>query len=186
MRESAPLGANACGTFGSATTITGTPTQNAGAGIVSGNCYRYTLTGIDNVGNTVSISTIVRVDATAPNFGTPALTLADDGQFAHYPGTGTTVYYNGTAGTGSSITVDAPNVADPETGVQSVTFPSPAWVLGRRCGRLQPVRHHLHLVDLERQRLADGHGGERRSAARARRASPWRGTSRLRRVERSR
>ncbi len=125
MRESAALVANACGTFGSATTITGTPTQNAGAGIVSGNCYRYTLTGIDNVGNTVSISTIVRVDATAPNFGTPALTLADDGPLAHYPGTGTTVYYNGTAGTGSSITVDAPNVADPETGVQSVTFPSP-------------------------------------------------------------
>jgi hypothetical protein len=124
VRESAPLSGNACGSFGSATTITGSPNQNAGNGITGGNCYRYTLTGTDNVSNSVSISTIVKVDTSAPNFGSPALTLSDTGAFAHYPGTGTTVYYNGTTGTGSSITVDAPNVADPETGVQSITFPS--------------------------------------------------------------
>lgn len=130
VRESAPLGANACGTFGGGTTITGNPTQNAGAGITGGNCYRYTLTGVDNVGNSVSISTIVKVDSSAPSFGSPALTLSDTGSFAHYPGTGTAVYYNGTTGTGSSITVNAPNVADPETGVQSVTFPSPGGFSG--------------------------------------------------------
>ena len=53
-----------CGSFGAPTTLTGAPTQNAAAGITTGNCYRYTLTGTDNVGNTVSISTTVKVDTT--------------------------------------------------------------------------------------------------------------------------
>jgi hypothetical protein len=55
-----------CGAFGSATTIVGSPTQDAAAGIANGTCYQYTLTGTDNVGNAVSISTIVKVDTTAP------------------------------------------------------------------------------------------------------------------------
>jgi hypothetical protein len=69
VRTEAPItndAVGACGTFGSPTTIVGTPTQNAGAGISSGNCYRYTLSGSDNVGNTVAISTTVRVDNVAP------------------------------------------------------------------------------------------------------------------------
>jgi hypothetical protein len=59
----ATLSGNACGTFGSATTIVGTPVQTATS---SDGCYRYTLTGTDNVGNTTSISTIVKVDTVAP------------------------------------------------------------------------------------------------------------------------
>ena len=126
VREEAPLLANGsgCGTFGSPTTIVGNPTQNAGAGIATGFCYRYTLTGVDNVSNTVSIVTTVRVDTTGPSFGTPALTIADTGAFAHYPGTGTTVYYNGTTGTGSNITISADNVSDPQSGIQNVIFPN--------------------------------------------------------------
>ena len=52
--------------YGSATTITGTPTQDAAAGIATGICYRYTLTGTDQVGNSATVSTIVKVDAAAP------------------------------------------------------------------------------------------------------------------------
>ena len=128
VRDQAPLvadGTGSCGsTWTSPTTIAGTPTQNAGAGITSGNCYRYTLTGTDNVGNSVSISTIVKVDTTAPAFGSPALMLSAGGNFAFYPGTGTTVYYNGANGSSSSISVSAPNVADPESGLQKVNFPA--------------------------------------------------------------
>ena len=76
MRDQASLGSGGtCGSFGSATTISGNPAQNAGAGISDGNCYRYTLTGTDNVGNSVNISTIVKVDTTAP---TPVSVVADD------------------------------------------------------------------------------------------------------------
>lgn len=133
VREEAPLltnGTGNCGTFASPTTIVASPTQNAGAGIASGNCYRYTLTGTDNVSNTVSISTVVKVDTTAPDFGSPALTLSDTGNFAYYPGTGTAVYYNGTTGTSSSFTVNAPNVTDPQSGIQNVIFPSIASFTG--------------------------------------------------------
>ena len=52
-----------CGTFGSPTTIVGTPSQRRRWPTV---CYRYTLTGIDNVWNTVSIVTTVLVDKVAP------------------------------------------------------------------------------------------------------------------------
>ena len=44
VRDQATLTNNVCGTFGSATTITGAPTQDAAAGIATGICYRYTLT----------------------------------------------------------------------------------------------------------------------------------------------
>jgi Chitobiase/beta-hexosaminidase C-terminal domain len=66
VRDQATLTNNVCGTFGSATTLTGTPTQDATAGISSGTCYRYTLTGSDQVGNSATVSTIVKVDTTAP------------------------------------------------------------------------------------------------------------------------
>ena len=57
-RQQASLGALACGSFGSATTLSGAPAQS---GLAEG-CYRYTLTGTDRVGNAVSIMTTVVVD----------------------------------------------------------------------------------------------------------------------------
>src|SRR5207253_3900575 len=66
-----------CGSFGSPTTISGNPAQN---GLATG-CYRYTLTGTDNVGNSVSISTTVKVDTTDPS--APALTLSNAGGGAY-------------------------------------------------------------------------------------------------------
>ena len=51
------------GAFPSPTTISGLGQPN---GIVKGYCYRYTLTGTDNVGNTASVSVTIKVDATPP------------------------------------------------------------------------------------------------------------------------
>jgi hypothetical protein len=48
-----------CASFGTPTTITGAPTQSG----LSPGCYRYALTGTDNVGNQVSVSTTVTVTA---------------------------------------------------------------------------------------------------------------------------
>ena len=45
-----------------ARTIAGTTSQT----VASGNCYLFTLTGTDNVGNTARITTTVKVDTTAP------------------------------------------------------------------------------------------------------------------------
>ncbi len=68
-RASATLSGNACGTFGTTTTIVGTPSQTG----LATNCYRYVLTGTDNAGNAVSVSTIVKYDTAAPTGG--ALTV---------------------------------------------------------------------------------------------------------------
>ncbi len=68
--RSASLTNDTCGTFGAATTITGTSSQT----VASGNCYLLTLTGTDNVGNTSSISSTVKVDTSAPS--TPTVTFS--------------------------------------------------------------------------------------------------------------
>ena len=60
-RDSASYTNNACGLYsGSPTTIVGAPAQNLTVG-----CYRYVLTGTDNVGNVVSIQTDVLVHGAA-------------------------------------------------------------------------------------------------------------------------
>lgn len=55
-REFATRSGATCGTFGAPTVLTGAPAQS---GLPVG-CYRYTLTGVDNAGNTTSLSTTVR------------------------------------------------------------------------------------------------------------------------------
>src|SRR5437588_10917555 len=50
-RAAATLSGNSCGTYGAPTPISGNPAQS-----LSNGCYLYTLTGTDNVGNTVTIS----------------------------------------------------------------------------------------------------------------------------------
>src|SRR5207244_1742312 len=77
---------NVCGSFGSPSTISGNPDQN---GLATG-CYRYTLTGTDNVGNVVTLTTVVKVDKSDP--AAPALTPANQTGDAHYSGTGTPVW----------------------------------------------------------------------------------------------
>ena len=58
-RESATLAADACGSFSGSDPVTITAGDDADA--LTTGCYRYTLTGTDNVGNTVAISTIVKL-----------------------------------------------------------------------------------------------------------------------------
>lgn len=123
VRTSATLSGNTCDTFGSASTLTGATTQTLATG-----CYRYVLTGTDVAGNSVSVTTTVKVDTSAPSFGSPALTLGASGDYAY--SSGTTAYYNGNAGTSSSFTVSAPNVADADTGLAKVNFPGPAGFSG--------------------------------------------------------
>src|SRR6185295_2035777 len=88
----------------------------------SSGCYRYTLTATDNVGNqVVTQSTIVKVDATAPT--APTLTLSNATGSAHYPGSGSTIWFRSAAGAGGSFDVTASST-DAQTGVASYSFPT--------------------------------------------------------------
>ncbi len=111
----ATLSGNTCGSYGSTTPIVGSPAQTEPTG-----CYLYTLTGTDNVGNTTTITTAVIVDTTAPS--APTLTPANATGGAYYSGSGTTVYFNPAAATGSfDLTA---NSTDPDTGITGYTFPT--------------------------------------------------------------
>ena len=108
--------ADVCGAFGSPTTIVGNPAQN---GLTTG-CYRYTLTGTDNVGNTVSIQTTVKVDTSDP--AAPTLTFGALGGGAYYPGSGTRVYFKPDASNGTfDLTASS---SDADTGIASYGFPA--------------------------------------------------------------
>src|SRR5262249_46793196 len=112
--KSASLTGDSCGTYGSPTTISGTTAPT----VASGNCYLLTLTGTDNVGNATSVSTVVKVDTSAPSapssFGFSSLTNA------YYPGSGTKVYFQ-SGGTGG-FTVAASGSTDADTGVTGYTY----------------------------------------------------------------
>ena len=112
-REQGTLNADACSAYGAPTTLVGTPAQS---GLATG-CYRYTLTGTDNVGNSTTITTVVKVDTTDPT--APSLVLADTSADVHT--TGTTAFYR-PAGTGS-FDVTA-NSTDGQSGIASYTFPT--------------------------------------------------------------
>jgi hypothetical protein len=111
VRESATFSGGACGAFGSPVTITGNPSQT---GLTTG-CYRYTLTGTDQVGNTSTVSTVVRYDATAP---TQSVTLSSPGGASL---TGANIYVR--TNVAGSFTLTS-SVTDDQTGPASVTFPA--------------------------------------------------------------
>ena len=73
LSSSNGIAAGSCGSFGSATTIGSRSTPIAQA-LAGPTCYLYTLTGLDNVGNTVTITTTVMVDTTGPS--APSLSLS--------------------------------------------------------------------------------------------------------------
>ena len=142
-REQGTLNADACSAYGAPTTLVGTPAQS---GLATG-CYRYILTGTDNVGNAVTITTVVKVDTSAP--AAPGLTLADSSADVHT--TGTTAFYR-PAGTGSfDVTASS---TDAQSGILDYSFP----VLDR-LHRLRRRRYpHLHAGDTDRaQRPQAGH-----------------------------
>ncbi|HWH11110.1 MAG TPA: chitobiase/beta-hexosaminidase C-terminal domain-containing protein [Solirubrobacteraceae bacterium] len=117
----AALSGGTCAGFGTPTTITGSPTQSA----TGATCYQYTLTGTDNVGNTAAISTIVKVDTTAPSPPTITLSGATGNTFIN----GATVYTNPQTGNSGGFTATATS-ADSESGIQGITFPTLAGFTG--------------------------------------------------------
>jgi len=115
--QSETLAKNVCGEPGSGGAYA-SPTVIAGTSnpaVVGGFCYRYTLTGTDNVGNAASVATTVKVDTVAP---TNSLSLATA---SHAFLEGTTLYYGGAA-SGSFKLVDT--VGDSDSGPASATFPA--------------------------------------------------------------
>ncbi|HEX3805677.1 MAG TPA: Ig-like domain-containing protein [Gaiellaceae bacterium] len=108
----APIGGvcPAVGTFTGATVV-----SSPDSGVVDGQCYVYTLTGTDNVGNTVSVtSATVLIDATAP-VDAFSLTGTSGGVFK----SGTTVYYKGNAAGSFKLRDTA---TDGASGTASTTF----------------------------------------------------------------
>ena len=124
VHDQAPLTGNTCGTFGSPVTITGNPGQT---GLATG-CWRYTLTGTDNVGNAVSVTTTVKVDTSAAAFGRPRSSWARPARTRSSPAPPPTT--TAPSGRASTITVVAPTVADPDSGVAQVAWPAPAGFTG--------------------------------------------------------
>ena len=145
-REQGTLNADACSAYGAPTTLVGTPAQ---AGLATG-CYRYVLTGTDNVGNTISITTIVKVDTHCPR--RPGLVLADSSADVHT--TGTTAFYR-PAGSGSfDVTASS---TDGQSGILDYGFP----VLGRLYRFRRRRDPHLHIGDANgAERRQAGHGAQ--------------------------
>ncbi len=115
-REDGTLSADACSAFGAPATLIGTPAQS---GLATG-CYRYVLTGTDNVGNTVTLTTVVKVDTSAPS--APTLSFASATGGAYYSGSGSTVFFRPAAGVGQfDVTASS---TDADTNVASYTFPA--------------------------------------------------------------
>jgi PKD repeat protein len=109
---SASLTSNKCGTFGASTTIAGNPAQSKPSG-----CYRYTLTGLDKVGNQTSVSTTVMVDTTTPT--TPALTFANLSPNTFYKSSTNALYFRPSAGGAFNVTASS---SDAETGIREYVF----------------------------------------------------------------
>ncbi len=108
----ASLASNVCGTFGAATTIVGSPAQSEPNG-----CYRYTLTGVDNVGNSTSVSTTVLVDTSAP--ATPSLVFSGLSANTYYKTATNALYFGPSSGGAFTLTASS---TDADTGIASYTF----------------------------------------------------------------
>ncbi len=111
------IAAGTCGVYGTATTIVGTPSQT----VTAPACYLFTLTGLDDVGNTAAVSTTVLVDTTPPSAPALVLTAATGDTFV----SGTTAYINAQAGKSGGFTAGA-TATDADTGLLKLSFPTVA------------------------------------------------------------
>jgi|GEM_PF-5873558 len=119
--QTATLGPNdACGAFGSSTTVAGGTTTVA---VADATCYLFTLTGVDVLGNASTITTTVHVDKTAPSDPTYALSepVSDSWEYE----SGSTLYFNPGASGSHTFRVTA-STADGQTGIKDVTFSAPS------------------------------------------------------------
>ena len=112
-REDGTLAGDACSSYGAPATIVGTPAQS---GLATG-CYRYVLTGTDNVGNSSTITTVVKVDTTDP--AAPSLSLSDSSAAVHT--TGTTAFYRPSGSGSFDVTASS---TDAQSGIASYSFPA--------------------------------------------------------------
>jgi PKD repeat protein len=108
----ASLSGNVCGAFGAPSTIVGSPSQSQ----VNG-CYLYALTGIDNLGNSTSLSTTVVVDSSSPT--TPTLAFSALSANTFYKTSTNALYFRPAPGGSFAITASS---SDPQTGIASYTF----------------------------------------------------------------
>ncbi|HEY2766808.1 MAG TPA: PKD domain-containing protein [Solirubrobacteraceae bacterium] len=111
--ESASLSGGVCGAYGAPSTITGAPGQVEPTG-----CYRYTLKGIDNVGNSASIGTTVTVDTTAPT--TPSIAFSNLTN-AFFKSSNDAMYFKPAAGGTYTVTASS---SDADSGLKSFVFSS--------------------------------------------------------------
>jgi hypothetical protein len=108
------------------TTTTGT-VYSAPISIGTSTTVKYLAT--DNAGNVSAVnSQVVKIDVSAPVFGSPPLTLS--GATGPTFTSGTTAYINPQGTNSGSFAVTAANVADPESGVKSVSFPALTGITG--------------------------------------------------------
>lgn len=114
VRERFPFSNNVCDTSGAAQETVTTASGTANGGIITGRCYVFTLTGIDGVGNSVTVKTTVSVIGPATQLGVTAPASA-------------------TAGTAFSITVTAKdavgNTATAYVGTVAFSSSDPAVVM---------------------------------------------------------
>ncbi|MHB8651058.1 MAG: SwmB domain-containing protein, partial [Gaiellaceae bacterium] len=111
------LAGNVCGTFGVATTIVGTTSPT----LTSPNCYEFKLTGTDNVGNVAtSLSTIVKVDTSAPTNTIAAPTAVSNASGQHWDSADSVLFVR--PATTGSFKLET-TAADPDTLVSGVAFP---------------------------------------------------------------
>ncbi len=111
---SATLANNTCGTFGAPSIIAGAPAQSEPSG-----CYRYTLTGTDNVGNQASLTTTVMVDTTTPS--TPTLAFSAQSANTYLKTNTNALYFRPSAGGTFTLTAAS---TDPVTGIKTYNFSS--------------------------------------------------------------
>src|SRR5207247_6723526 len=84
--------------------------------VVSGNCYVYSITGTDKVGNSDSAtSSPVLVDTSAPT-DPVFVSISGVGTSQYYTGSGTTIYFKPGADNTNQVPLTAPST-DPHTGV---------------------------------------------------------------------
>ena len=110
--QQASLSNDSCATYGGTIVVGG-----ASYGVANGNCYLFTITATDNVGNVTSAQTTVKVDTTAPVAPGISFTGASAGNTFV---SGSTLYYRPSAG--GTFTVNATGSSDPETGIAGYTF----------------------------------------------------------------
>ena len=116
-RESASLTGDSCGSF---TADAGTY-SSPDTSVSNGNCYRYSFTITDNVGNTSSsVTATAKVDTQAPNVSLNAPTELTGSGDQYYDGATKTQFFR-PAGSGS-FRLNA-TASDSETAVASVSFP---------------------------------------------------------------